>query len=224
MSAYDVVKQPEIVVRNKNVPNMSNQKANQKANQNNINQDPTEFGYYISENYQQKPDKKNLRYEEDQKRIYPVNEIPKDRNLVGRRFSMEHLDDEGKLDKNFPPILKPTHYKKISQELHFPEIKIQDAVFNDRIINDIDLATGKDDFLDKVEKNHLIIGENKRTNISFTPNQSVLSNFATPKAMSMKNLDKELGPNESFENKIKNYNKNENNSSIHSLKKVNLAQ
>lgn len=81
----------------------------------------------MSENYQKKIPKKSVRYPEQSKPVSPIKDFPKDRNLVntnsgnnmgGRRYSMENINQQEKLEQHIPQK-SPLHRKKVSQIVNF---------------------------------------------------------------------------------------------------------
>ncbi|CAI2359703.1 unnamed protein product [Moneuplotes crassus] len=189
MSAYKVVSKPDIVLRNqKKVKKIHSSKKEGKKLLDEEDRSPGPIDQNLI-----KPSNAEMRETVPVSISKPV--------FNHRRLSMQENAHDDELKTDFER--RSFHKKKASQELKFPEIKIKGTNFNDRIINDIDLATGFNDFLNRVENDPIEVesARNLDRGQAFKRESSKF-NTGSVRRHSPPNSGRELGANDSFEERF----------------------
>lgn len=230
MSAYEVVKEPEIVLRNRNkpvdkIPEETSTDFLSRQIELQSNADSPLMGLYASETFDQvksqqmKKQLEDIRKQEKYVKLQnepesPVGHIDKVTQFRPRRVSMEEISSNRNNPLNssreeFAEAIKDLEnrdkkaFRKTSTQINFPKVQVCDHGLDDRIINDIDLATYDNDFLNKVEVENNE-GKAKVPNRSGFYKEKPMLKIAPVEKSSFKLTprrvpqDKELKNNESF--------------------------
>lgn len=165
MSAYEVVKEPDIVLRNKGKfdkdKTMASHDFSRQINSSKRSDAPL-FGLYASKGVDTKKHdflKVNQRIIETERILNkPLSPAKRDKDLFSRRASMDnsiipHENTEFidiNININQPSSKNKTNRRMNSQEYISPA-NSKRLKLDERILNDIDLATHENDFLHKIE-------------------------------------------------------------------------